>query len=383
MGQQCSDNWYSEEFYDGEIFAVLQPKRMVCHKTAADGTVESEENIVSPKLREFSVVMMMQLYAGSMIIMFILYRSCSSKRTDPFRLVFMYLLGTVGFALSLNFGPSTGGFTRLLGWGVMVHNIAEWFIISRIWWGEQNALLATFYMIGFVILITLMPLVPLFYLGMFQGGYVDYLLVYTAIYMIQWTGKMEKLGNIKSRRKYMCAGAWGAIVHIVSIQPLFFGMATAYSPLAYLTTLFILPTFVLYSYWASSGRQKINLVKPNTEEVISSDEDDPELIKRYSVPNDEEMQRIRVADSETDQDDEKNGLMNDGNGRNDGDSGKPKLYKDVALDVIARGVSNIDPSTKKARNFIFVAAFLTAVVNSFPVFFAPCYLDFSSYIQCE
>ena len=92
---------------------------------------------------------------------------------------------------------------------------------------------------------------------MFQGAFCDYLLVYSAIFMIRWTDKQAKLGNIKSRRKYMCAGMFGALVHIVSIQPLFLGMATAYSPLAYLTTLFILPTFVLYTYWASSGSNKV------------------------------------------------------------------------------------------------------------------------------
>ena len=166
----CSDNWYQEVFYPGETFAVLQPKKMICHvsDTNADNTGEEEENIVSPALVQFAAVMMMQLYLGSLIILFILYRSCSRKRTDAFRLVFMYLVGTVGFALSLNFGPSSGGFTKLLGWGVMIHNMAEWFIISRLWFGEKliNAIPAMLYLITFVIIITLCPLAPLWFIGM-------------------------------------------------------------------------------------------------------------------------------------------------------------------------------------------------------------------------
>lgn len=165
----CADNWYQEVFYPGETFAVLQPKKMICIVSDSDtqNAGEEEENTVSPELRQFATVMMMQLYLGSLIILFILYRSCSRKKTDAFRLVFIYLIGTVGFALSLNFGASTGGFTKMLGWGVMVHNVAEWFIISRLWFGEKlvNAIPALLYLITFVIIITLCPLAPLWFIG--------------------------------------------------------------------------------------------------------------------------------------------------------------------------------------------------------------------------
>ena len=134
----CSDNWYQEVFYPGETFAVLQPKKMICiGSETSDHAGEQEENVVSPSLVQFATVMMMQLYLGSLIILFILYRSCSREKTDAFRLVFIYLIGTVGFAISLTLGPSTGGFTKLLGWGIMLHNMVEWFIISRIWVGDK------------------------------------------------------------------------------------------------------------------------------------------------------------------------------------------------------------------------------------------------------
>ena len=161
----CADNWYEPVYYEGEIFAVLQPKKMICQNSS---TGEDEENTVSPWYIEFAFVMLMQLYFGSLIIMFILARSCSRKKTDAFRLVFIYLVGTVGFALALTLGPIPGGFTRLLGWGVMIHNCAEWFIISRLWFGEKmvNALPALFYLITFVIIITLVPLVALWFIGL-------------------------------------------------------------------------------------------------------------------------------------------------------------------------------------------------------------------------
>ena len=127
------------------------------------------------------------------------------------------------------------------------------------------------------------------------------------------------------------------------------------------------------------------MVSPEVE--ISSDDDDAEnrkIMRRYSVVDKEEQ---RAADSETDQDDEKGALVNNGRSRNDienddGD-GKPVRYKDVALDVISRGVSTIDPSVKTTRNIIFVAALLTSLVNSIVVFMAPCYLDLSGLIDCD
>ena len=105
-------------------------------------------------------------------------------------------------------------------------------------------------------------------------------------------------------------------------------------------------------------------------------------MKRYSTV-DREMQR--VADSETDQDDEKGALVdNGGRSKNDIENdGKPVRYKDVGLDVISRGVSNIDPSVKGTRNCIFVAALLTSLVNSIIVYMAPCYMDLSSLIDCD
>ena len=36
-------------------------------------------------------------------MLFVLYRSCSTKRTDMYRLVFLYLFGTVAFALIFDF----------------------------------------------------------------------------------------------------------------------------------------------------------------------------------------------------------------------------------------------------------------------------------------
>ena len=173
----CEDNWYTDVFYEGELFAALQPKRMICKNE--DGTlVESEP---SPRAMEFVLTMILQLYLGSIIIMFILYRSCSRKQTDAFRLIFIYLGATVCVALSMNypFGVSAGGFTRVIAYGVMVHNMAEWFIISRIWFGcaTVNALPALCYLISFVIMITVSPLVVLWFIGMLYIIYHIYRII--------------------------------------------------------------------------------------------------------------------------------------------------------------------------------------------------------------
>lgn len=365
MGQQCSDNWYTEVFYQGEKLAVLQPKKMICHDK-----VESEP---SPQFIEFAMMMLMMFYIGCLVLLFIIYRSCSRKRTDGFRLLFIYLLGTICVALALNFGVSAGGFTRLVGWGVLTHNMGEYLIISRIWFGERylNALPLVFYFTIFIIGITLLPLPVLWFIGMFQGGIVDYLLVYTYIYLLIWTDRQTKTGNLKSRRKYMCAGVWASVIHIISIQPLFFGMALAYSPLAYLTTIFILPTFVLYIYWASAGKQKAKLVFPRQDREDSDDDEEEVrlMVRRYSKPPDDDNE-------------EKESFVQADGGRSES-NGKPKIYKDVLLDIIEAGISNLDPSIRTQRNWFLTAAVLTALVNSFLVYFSPCFVDLSFLLNCD
>ena len=119
--------------------------------------------------------------------------------------------------------------------------------------------------------------------------------------------------------------------------------------------------------------------------MVESDDSEDErevskVLNRYSnVEN--EMQRV-IEQSE---DDEKGALVS---GKNVNDiendsSGKPKKYKDVAMDIIQRGVSNIDPSVKKTRNIIFVAALLSSFVNSMICFMAPCYIDLSAWLDCD
>ena len=80
------------------------------------------------------------------------------------------------------------------------------------------------------------------------------------IFMLRWTER------IRSRKKYMLAGVFGAVVHMMSLMPIFFGLSTAYQPMAYGSTILVLPMFVLYTYWASSGKRKVSTV--NTHQYI-------------------------------------------------------------------------------------------------------------------
>merc|ERR550539_246601 len=212
MGGSCSDNWYTITSYDDLTFTVLQPKKMVCHNYA-----DGDDSSVS--YDEFQLMMRIYFHAGSALILFILYRSCSKQHVDAFRLIFIYLFGTwlFGFMFEQTCINHVG-FNRLMGYGVMVHNIGEWFLISRIWFGDRSvtAMPALCYLLSFVLLVTMCPLVPLFFIGMLQGATVDFLLVITLITLYRWTQQKAESGAIQSRRKYMCYGLWAAILHLVS-----------------------------------------------------------------------------------------------------------------------------------------------------------------------
>lgn len=65
------------------------------------------------------------MIVGLLFLLYVMYRSCSKNRTDWYRLIGVYILGTIGVPLSIKLGPSEGGFNRILGFGILTHNAAE------------------------------------------------------------------------------------------------------------------------------------------------------------------------------------------------------------------------------------------------------------------
>ena len=126
---------------------------------------------------------------------------------------------------------------------------------------------------------------------------------------------------------------------------------------------------------------KVNIVAPEDRDEIFDNASDDEMeykrvVEQYSV--DKKLQIII--------DNENNALIggdDDIERKNDiEDDGKPKEYKNVLIDVINRGLTNIDPEIKRIRNIVFIAGFFSSLINAIIIFMAPCYLDLSSLNNC-
>ena len=113
-------------FEDGASFSALAPKDTIC---------PGDESTSSDSIVELSVMIQITTLLGMFFLLIVTCRSCSRIKVDWYRLLFLYVLGTIGVPVSLALGPQYGGFNRISGFGVMVHNMAELFIIGRIWLG--------------------------------------------------------------------------------------------------------------------------------------------------------------------------------------------------------------------------------------------------------
>jgi len=348
---------------------------------------------------------MLSLYfhAASAIILFILYRSCSKRRVDAFRLIFVYLLGTWMFGTVFQQTQlEHAGFNRLLGYGIMAHNIGECFLISRIWFGDRSttAMLPLCYLLIIVFLTTFCPLTAFFYIGMLQGATIDFLLVISLVTVYRWTQSRTTPRSHAMpshiRRKYMCSGMCAAVLHLLSIEPLFFGLATSVA-LGFASALFFLgPTFLMYSFWASSGPRKLNIVRPSNEDPFGGLTFD-QTVEQYtrswtsnkstplSPAADTEMVPERGLDihvtvpsqetvTEKKEDVELRGrAVEYGNGKR----------KDVMADLLKHGLTRLDDEMKRKWKLSVIAAFLMATFNVTVIFFSPCYLDFAGYVECD
>ena len=48
-------------------------------------------------------------------------------------------IGTLSFPLALRFGAQGAGFDRFIGFGVLIHNLAEFIILIYVWAGDPNS----------------------------------------------------------------------------------------------------------------------------------------------------------------------------------------------------------------------------------------------------
>ena len=92
----------------------------------------------------------------------------------------------------------------------------------------------------------------------FLGAFCDWTLVGTFYYLGKW---MDRKGPDDSGYLgYGTLGMAAACTHILSIQPLFFGIAYAWITLAAPTIFLLMPTFILYIWFSAADKDKKPIV---------------------------------------------------------------------------------------------------------------------------
>ena len=92
-----------------------------------------------------------------------------------------------------------------------------------------------------------------------SGAFCDWALVGTFIRLGYWMDHEElQESEDQYRKKMHCYGALGiaaAITHILSIHPLFIGVATSWAALSGITVAGLVPTFILYIWFSAADRR--------------------------------------------------------------------------------------------------------------------------------
>eukprot|EP01084_Bolivina_argentea_P049750 91491_1 len=391
----CKSGWYKTHFYPGESFAVVQPSKVIeCTENTTTTTTESPASLSEA---ETATMVFITMLLGLLFLFFVMMRSCSKTRSDWYRLIGVYILGTIGVPISITFAPAYGGFNRVVGFGILVHNMGELLIISHIWFGDVNhkqqtnynryaGIFTVLYVWVIMTLIAFLPQTPLFLVLMIQGASCDWTLVGTMIYLGIWMHTKAPSGDIhhKSMGWFSSFGIAAAVIHILSIQPLFFGFATSWSLLNVITVILLMPTFIIYIIFAAADRHKSPIIiQPNSTTNVYLNSQRNEILKEMlnqgtMNPMSELKQRNNNMDKaqdikEDDRDEEQKELLK----TREQDSDDHEISYG---EVIRRGLVFMDSEGKKWMKICIGSGVTIAVINSLIVFFSPCYIDVTKFV---
>ena len=128
------------------------------------------------------------------------------------------------------------------------------------------------------LLITFLDLHVLLWASSFQGATLDFFLV---------TSFCTVAVAFKNKGRFFWIATIAALVHILSIQPLFFGMALGWTALSIPTVILLTPTFMLYIWFASSDpRAELTLAKQKQATIRSHSVKDIALhLMKNSMPS--------------------------------------------------------------------------------------------------
>jgi len=226
-------------------------------------------NEIPPVITAFIFYMVL----GTMILFtFLNCRSASGVIYDFHRYIGLYVLASIAVIVFVQTVlPFTAGFTRTMGFGVIIHNSAEWNFLLRLHFGKTaNVRNATSMcvMLYYVLLLLAMVVLPirwLFLVAMIQGGFLDWTLVFFTVVGIR---NMTNEPNWQYVCKYCCNmtvssfAIWfgfAAFFHLVTVEILFVGFSLNSPVLIGTGSVFLVPTFFSYTFWAY-GEDRLSLL---------------------------------------------------------------------------------------------------------------------------
>jgi len=205
------------------------------------------------------------LVAASVLFLFINCQSCSWFIYDFHRYISLYILATIPLIVFVQtVYPFKAGFTRSMAFGVITHNSAEWNLIIRLQYGKTigprscaNMCVMCYYII-FLIAIVALPLPLLLFVGMVQGGFLDFALLFFTCVGGKTIKKDKKNTATVLRRcfptvrgSFYCAFGAAAVFHLITVEILFTGFVRNSSFLIGAGASLLIPMFLLYTFWAS------------------------------------------------------------------------------------------------------------------------------------
>jgi len=213
------------------------------------------------------------LVVGTMLIFaFLNCRSASGVIYDYHRYIGLYVVGSIAVIVFVQtVSPFSAGFTRTMGFGVIIHNSAEWNFLLRLHFGKKASVrnstsmcLMLYYLILLVAMVILPKLEWLLYVAMIQGGFLDWTLLFFLFVGQSRIPHEENWQPICStclktaRGRFVCWYGFAALFHLVTVEVLFVGFSLNNPILIGVGSILLVPTFLSYTYWAF-GEDRLSL----------------------------------------------------------------------------------------------------------------------------
>ncbi|ETO04448.1 hypothetical protein RFI_32950 [Reticulomyxa filosa] len=284
-GPNCASAFFP---YDNNWFSairaeILAPNRCIYR----DEKEEYFEYEKAAATSEVGVILIVAVMFVMILLITIAWRSKNPFITDWFRIIAIYAAGKtfhhfcclffffylkkkvmVPYFFFFLYTYVLFFWIGFVGFAVVIHNFAELYLLRVVWFGQKaNSFIGNTVIVLYAFLMTtflaFLPMNGLYVLAMVQGSTMDYL--FCVSFPVIATKFLPHRYNFCD----FILAASAAIIHILSLQPLFLGFAFANSQITGITTLGLFPTFFLYTYFAGRELGRFGFLGPSFQELLN------------------------------------------------------------------------------------------------------------------